>query len=185
MVKNFRLHAFTRPILVLSLLSTALTVTQFEFVQPAVGSMKNPVQACIGTNLVGQFAYSNDYAGGALMTVAVVNVGEAACRLGGYPKLLGIRRGHEYAFKDVKHGTQGSSLRPTILAPRQSGAFILDISLGCNANVTPTPVADRYSGFVIVLPGRNGHVRIDGIHLDEPCELGESQLGWLHGFVFD
>jgi len=66
MVKNFRLHAFTRPILVLSLLSTALTVTQFEFVQPAVGSMKNHVQACIGTNLVGQFAYSNDYAAGRL-----------------------------------------------------------------------------------------------------------------------
>jgi len=73
MVKNFRLHAFTRPILVLSLLSTALTVTQFEFVHRS-RSMKNHVQACIGTNLVGQFAYSNDYAGGALMTVAVVNV---------------------------------------------------------------------------------------------------------------
>lgn len=140
---------------------------------------------CIGTNLVGAFAYSNVYAGGALITVAVVNVGQSTCRLGGYPKLLGIRGGHEYALKDVRHGTQDVSLQPANLAPRQSGALILDIELGCNANVTPTPAADQYSGVVLVLPGGNGHVRINGVHVDLPCGLGESQLGWLKGFVFD
>jgi len=80
--EKLRLHAFTRPILVLSLLSTALTVTQFEFVQPAVGSMKNHVQACIGTTGWAICVFER-LCGGALMTVAVVNVGEAACRLGG------------------------------------------------------------------------------------------------------
>jgi hypothetical protein len=184
-VRHIRLHASTRPILVLSLLFAAIIVTPFELVQPAVGSTKSSVQACIGTNLIGAFAYSNVFAGGALITVAVVNVGPSACRLGGYPKLMGIRGGHEYAFTGVRHGTQDVSLRPAILAPRPSGALILDTELGCNANVAPTPAAGKYTGVVIVLPGGKGHVRIDGAPLYVPCGLGESELGWAKGFVFN
>jgi len=101
------------------------------------------------------------------------------------PKLLGIRNGHEIAFAEVRHGTQDMSLQPAILAPRMSGAFILDTPLGCNANVTPEPAVDQYSGVVVVLPGGKGHVRIVGVTLSVPCGLGESQLGWAKGFVFN
>ncbi len=177
--QSSRFHTSTRQILALCLLSAGIALTPFGVVPSAFSSTKSAVSPCIGTNLVGAFAYSNVYAGGALITVAVVNVGQSACRLGGYPKLLGIRGGHEYAFKDVRRGTQDVSLRPAILAPRVSGALILDIVTGCNANVSPTPVADQYTGVTVVLPGSNG------TQLDVPCGLGESQLGWLKGFVFD
>jgi hypothetical protein len=61
----------------LSLLSAALIVSPFALAQPAVGSTKSSVQACSGTNLVGAFAYSDVYAGGTLITVSVVNVGQS------------------------------------------------------------------------------------------------------------
>lgn len=163
----------------------ALVLIAFGPGQAALGSTKSSVQACTGTNVIGAFAYSNLYAGGALITIAVVNVGASTCRLGGYPKLLGIRDGHEYAFAKVSHGTQDVSLEPAILAPRMSGALILDTSLGCNANVYPYPASDQYTGVVILLPHDNGHVKVVGVPLYVPCGLGESQLGWAKGFVFN
>jgi len=184
-VRYRRLRTVVRPILVLSLLFAAVILVPFEVAQPSLGLTTSLVQACNGTNLVGSFAYSEGYAGGGLITFAVVNVGPTACRLGGYPKLLGIRDGHEFAFTNVRHSTQDVNLRPAILSPRMSGAFILDTPLGCNANVYPTPVADQYTGVVIVLPGGKGHVRIDGMTLSAPCGLGESELGWAKGFTFN
>jgi hypothetical protein len=174
-----------RSIVALSLLFVAIILTPFESVQPASGSTKSAIQSCSGRNLVGAYAYSEGYAGGGLITFAVVNVGPSACRLGGYPKLLGIRNGHEYAFADVGHGTQDVGLRPAILAPRMSGALILDTPLGCNANVTQASAIYKYSGLVIDLPLGNGHIVIDGVHLYVPCGLGESQLGWAKEFDFN
>jgi hypothetical protein len=46
---------------------------------------------CKGANLAGAFVANNLGAGNALITIAVTNVGTSACRLGGYPALLGIR----------------------------------------------------------------------------------------------
>lgn len=175
----------TRSTLVLSLLFAATIFTRIESVQAASGPTKGGAPACSGRNLVGAFASSEGYAGGGIVTFAVVNVGPTACRIGGYPKLLGIRKGHEYAFADVGHGTQDVSLRPAILAPRVSGALILDTPFGCNANVTPFPATDEYSGLVIVLPLGNGHVVVNGVHLYVPCGLGESQLGWAKEFAFN
>jgi hypothetical protein len=152
---------------------------------PASGSTKSPVEACTGPSLTGAFAYSNVYAGGAVITIAIVNVGTSTCRLGGYPKLTGIRGGHGYAFASVAHSTQDVSLEPTVLSPRESGALILDTSLGCNANVYPYPPADVYTGLIIILPHGKGRVRVAGLPLFVPCGLGESQLGWAKGFVFD
>jgi hypothetical protein len=166
-------------------LFAALVLIPLGPAQPAFGSTKSSVQACTGTNVIGAFAHSNLYAGGALITIAVVNVGTSTCRLGGYPKLLGIRDGHEYAFANVSHGTQDVSLEPAILAPRMSGALIFDTSLGCNANVYPYPASDEYTGAVILLPRDTGYVKVVGVPLYAPCGLGESQLGWAKGFVFN
>jgi hypothetical protein len=149
------------------------------------GETTGLIQACKGADLAGAFAHSDLYAGGAIVTFAITNVGTSTCRLGGYPKLLGIRSGHEYPLSHVAHGTQEGNLYPATLAPRMSGAFVLDMSLGCNANVYPLPVVDRYTGVVILLPNSHGHVRILGVPLDVPCGLGESQLGWAKGFVFN
>jgi hypothetical protein len=184
-MRYHRLRAHVRLGLVQSLLLAALVVIPLGPAQPAFGSTKSSVQACTGTNVTGAFAYSNIYAGGALITIAVVNVGTRTCQLGGYPKLMGIRGGHEYALANVSHGTQDVSLEPAILAPRMSGALILDTSLGCNANVYPYPVSDQYTGVVIVLTHDNGHVKVVGVPLYVPCGLGESQLGWAKGFVFN
>jgi hypothetical protein len=180
-----RREVVIRSTLALSLLLAAIILTPFASVQPALGSTKDGVHACIGRDLVGTFASSEGYAGGGIITFAVVNIGPSACRLGGYPKLLGIRSGHEYAIVNVGHGTQDVSLRPAILAPRMSGALILDTPLGCNANVSPAPATDQYSGVVFVLPLGDGHVAVDGVHLYVPCGLGESRLGWANEFVFN
>jgi hypothetical protein len=134
--------------------------------------------------MIGAFAHSNGYAGGGIITIVVVNVGTSTCRLGGYPQLLGIRDGHEYAFTKVDHGTQDVNLETAILAPRMSGALILDTSDGCNANVYPYPVLDQYTGVVILLPHDNGRVKVAGVPLYVPCGIGESQLGWAKGFIF-
>lgn len=154
-MRRDRLHSFTRLSLVPSLLFAAFVLITFGPTHPASGSVKSSVPACKGSNLIAAFAYSNVYAG-AVITVAVVNVGTSACRLNGYPKLLGVREGHEYAIANVIHGTQDVNLRPANLAPRVSGALILDTPLGCNANAYPYPVSDQYTGVVIVLPGDDG-----------------------------
>jgi hypothetical protein len=184
-MRYHRLRAHVRLGLVQSLLLAALVVIPLGPAQPAFGSTKSSVRACTATNVIGAFAYSNVYAGGALITIAVVNVGTRTCQLGGYPKLMGIRGGHEYALANVSHGTQDLSLEPAILAPRMSGAFILDTSLGCNANVYPYPKSDQYTGLVILLPRDKGNVKVVGVPLYVPCGLGESQLGWAKGFVFN
>jgi hypothetical protein len=149
------------------------------------GASRDPTVTCKGTNLVGAFAHSNSYAGGGIITIAITNIGTSACQLGGYPTLLGVRGGREYKLTILGHGTQDSDLTPTSLAPRESGALILDNPLGCNANVYPLPVADQFSGLVIVLPKQQGRVRVFGVPLSDPCGLSESQLGWGEGFTFN
>jgi hypothetical protein len=114
-----------------------------------------------------------------------VNIGTSTCRLGGYPNLLGIRDGHEYAFEEVSQGTQNTNLKFTKVAPRMSGALILDTSRGCNANVYPYSVSDQYTEVVVLLPHATGHVKVVGVPLYVPCGFGESQLVWAMSFVFN
>lgn len=149
------------------------------------GASGDAALACKGRDLVGAFAHSNIYAGGGIITIAITNIGTTSCRLGGYPTLLGVRSGREFPLTHLGHGTQDSYLTSTLLAPRESGGLILDNPLGCNANVYPLPVADHYSGLVIVLPKREGRVRVFGVPLSDPCGLSESQLGWAKGFIFN
>jgi hypothetical protein len=134
--------------------------------------------------LAGAFAYSNVYAGGAIITLVITNIGTSKCELEGFPKLFGIRDGHNYGLPRVAHGTQDSALYPTALTPRESGALILDTSLGCNANRNPLPISVQYTGVIVVLPRGAGRVKISGVPLSDPCGLSESQLGWTKGFTF-
>lgn len=167
------------------LLFTGLVVIPLGPDTPAAASATTSVQPCKGTNLVGAFAHSSLYAGGGIYTFAVVNIGASTCRVGGYPHLLGIRGGHEYEIKNVSRGTQDVRLEPVVLAPRASAAFILDVSLGCNANSLPYPTSDVYTGLVILLPHANGHIKVAGVPLIIPCGIGESQLGWSKGYDFN
>jgi hypothetical protein len=96
--------------------------------------------------MIGAFAHSSGYAGGGIYTIAVVNIGTSSCRIGGYPQLLGIRDGHEYAIRHLDHGTQDVSLEPATLAPRMGGAFILDVSLGVPLFV-PCGIGESQLGF--------------------------------------
>lgn len=165
-----------------------LALLVFSLVGPgnsSSGASDGSTHACKGVDLVGAFAGSNLYAGGAIITLAITDVGISTCRLGGYPKLLGIRGNHEYTLANVGHGTQDTALAPTTLVPRESGALILDSNDGCSANVYPLPAADKYTGVVILLPNGEGRVKVLGVPLWVPCGLSESQLGWAKRFAFD
>lgn len=143
-------------------------------------------QPCEGANLIGAKASSSVHAGGAIIVLAITNIGPSACELGGYPRLLGIREGHEYGLTHVGEGpTQDGQLDATTLSPREAGALIFDTPLGCNANANPLPVADEFAGVVVLLPNREGHVKILGVPLSMPCGVSESKLGWAKRFKFD
>lgn len=144
------------------------------------------IKPCQGTNLIGAKASSDVYAGGAIIVLAITNIGPSACQLGGYPELLGIRGGHEYKLAHVGEGsTQDGQLSATTLSPREAGALIFDTPLGCNANANPLPVADEFTGVVVLLPNEQGHVKILGVPLSMPCGVSESRLGWAKGFTLD
>jgi hypothetical protein len=144
------------------------------------------VKPCQGMNLRGETASSSVYAGGAIIVLAITNIGPSACELGGYPRLLGIRGGHEYKILDVGRGpTQDGQLRATTLSPREAGAIIFDTSLGCNANVYPPPVASDYTGVILLLPDQQGLVKVLDVPLSMPCGVSESRLGWAKGFRLD
>jgi hypothetical protein len=152
---------------------------------PAISSNSSAasINPCQGKNLIGATASSSVYAGGGIIVLAITNIGPSACHLGGYPQLLGIRGGHEYKLTHVGKGpTQDGQLRATTLSPRESGALIFDTPLGCNANANPLPVATEFTGVVILLPDRQGHVKILGVPLSMPCGVSESRLGWAKGF---
>jgi hypothetical protein len=140
--------------------------------------------SCRGENLAGAFVTANVGAGNTLITIAVTNVGTSSCRLGGYPTLLGIRGGHEYHVTITAHGTQDVNLHPTVLAPRMSGALILNTSIGCVPGGDPNAASHTYSGIVILLPHHLGIVKVPGVPLYMPCDLAVSQLGWAKGFLF-
>jgi hypothetical protein len=149
----------------------------------ASNSSAASVKPCQGRNLIGGKASSSVYAGGAIIVLAITNIGPSACELGGYARLLGIRQGHEYKIPDVVRGpTQAGQLETAILIPREAGALIFDTSLGCNANVYPPPVATDYTGVVLLLPDREGLVKVLGVPLSMPCGVSESRLGWAKGF---
>jgi hypothetical protein len=170
----------------LTVVAATLTFGLIAYIQLSSGAVSSPVTACEGANLAGVTASSNVYAGGAIIVLAITNIGTSACQLGGYPTLLGIRGGHEYALSHVGEGpTQDGQLHSTVLRARQAGALILNTTLGCNANATPLPVVDEYTGLVILLPHHQGHVKILGVPLSMPCGVSESALGWAKGFVFD
>ncbi len=170
---------------------TASVVVALAFLSVAAsgatvaGAAARKESPCSGANLVGAFARSDTYAGGGIITLALTNIGASNCTLGGYPKLIGIRGGREYALTHVGHGTQDSDLGPTTLTPRQSGALILDNSLGCNANVYPLKAIYVFTGIVIVLPKDQGIVKVLGVPLSDPCGLSESELGWATGFNYN
>jgi hypothetical protein len=86
--------------------------------------------------------------------------------------------------KVTAHGTQGVTLHPTVLAPRMSGALILNTSCGCVPGGDPHAASQTYSGIVILLLHGRGIVKVLGAPLYAPGDLGESQLGWAKGFVF-
>jgi len=145
------------------------------------------VRNCAGTSLVGAPAFTNVSAGNTLMTFVITNVGIASCRIGGFPQLYGVRDNRRYKVNVYSHATQGGNLHPTVLLPRMSGAFILDVSDddACAANGDPDVSLYTYTGEVLILPDKDGQVEIGGSILYAPCGLADSQLGWAKGFRYN
>lgn len=161
----------------------SLNLLPLGHAQRAVASSKGSVSACRGHDLVGTATGGQSGAGNELSTIAIANVGTASCRLGGYPQLLGIRGGHEYRLRVTSRFTD-PHLIPTILAPRESGAFVLNTTTGCIPGGDHHRASHLYSGVVLLLPDGQGPVRVRDVNLYTPCQLSESPLGWAKGFEF-
>ena len=141
------------------------------------------VRSCSGRDLVGSVTGQLAGLGNGIETIALTNVGPSACRLGGYPKLRGARGGRTYALRVNGHGTQYGNLSQTLLAPRSSGALIINTTTGCVPGGDPLAARHTYGATIIVLAGNRGTVAVAG-ELYDPCQLWESQLGWSRSFHF-
>ena len=153
-------------------------------VQGVSASSTSAAPTCPGRDLVGTITGAESGAGNGIWTIVVTNVGASSCRLGGYPRLLGIRGGHEYKLRITGHGTQDGNLSPAVLPSRMSGALILNTNDGCIPGGDPDAASHTYSGIVVLLPGSQGLFKILGRTFYTPCDLFESQLGWTKDFTF-
>ena len=78
---------------------------------------------------------------------------------------------------------QADSWPRSLVALRERSRVALDGS--SFAFLDPPPAASNYTGVVILLPDRQGHIKILGVPLAMPCGVSESQLGWAKGFELD
>jgi hypothetical protein len=140
------------------------------------------IRPCEGSNLVGAFVSNQVGMGHVVTTVAITNVGTSTCALGGYPTLVGLRGTEEIKLRVTGHGTYGGNLRPTILAPRMSGALIISTGDLCGPSYGVPLAGHAYSGVIVVLPQNKGNVRVPGVTFDTTCGLAVSQLGWRNHF---
>lgn len=136
----------------------SLSLLPLGHIQRAFASSKGVVSACRGHDLIGSVTGGQSGAGNELSTFAIANVSTASCRLGGHPQLLGIRDGHEYRLR-VATRFSDPSLMPTILAPRESGAFILNSTTGCMPDGDPHRATHTYSGVILLLPDGRGSTK--------------------------
>lgn len=178
-----RFWAKCHAIVVIVVVMASLNLLALGHTQSAFASSRGSAPACRGHNLVGTATGGQSGAGNELSTIAVTNVGTASCRLAGYPQLLGIRSGHEFRLR-VTTRYNDPLLVPTVLAPRESGAFIVNSTTGCMPGGDPHRASHLYSGVVLLLPGGRGPVWVRDFNLYAPCQLSESPLGWAKGFAF-
>ena len=155
----------------------ALTLMSLEPAVSASASSRSSLPACRGDNLLGSFTGSEGGLGNGVYSFAIMNVGESACPLGGFPQLKGYRGKHFYALR-ADHGYEtGAKLRPTVLGSRMSGAFVLDAAAGCMPDDDPHPAEHTYIELVLILAKDQGSIAVPSLTLYVPCQLTESALG--------
>ncbi|MGA9077787.1 MAG: hypothetical protein WB383_05600 [Acidimicrobiales bacterium] len=119
------------------------------------------------------------------MTVVVLTNTGPTCRLGGYPKLIGISpTGGEVRLIARQYRTYFGNLIPADLRKGQSGELLLGTSNGCNAFNQPSQAAverivkaHTYDEVVIILPTGEGSVTASTYPFDTACGFDESELG--------
>lgn len=152
----------------------------------ASASTTNSVVPCHGHQLVGAFVRTGIWTGNLDTLIAITNVSNSMCRLGGYPTLIGIRDHRRYPLHVTLHGVLSNNLEPSTLKPRMSGALIIGTGDACpTLNQTDSEAASAthtYTGLIVDLPNNGGAITVLGVSLDTACYLGESQLGWRTPF---
>jgi hypothetical protein len=113
-----------------------------------------------------------------------MNVGKADCRLEGFPSLKGFRGQRFYSLLANHDYNLDTKLRPSVLSPRMSGAFVLHATTGCMPGGDPHQAEHTYIELALILPDDRGSVTIPSLTLYVPCQLSESALGWANGFAF-
>ena len=151
----------------------------------SASATNSPAPLCTGSELLGAYAGFGAATGNFIYNVVVVNVGHTSCRLGGYPKVLGVKGNRTYTLPISKHGTFGGNLVPTVLSPRMSGRLLLSTADNCNAlniggisKIKRVAAAHTYSQLSIKLLGSAVVVSIPGLTIDITCGLEVSELGW-------
>jgi hypothetical protein len=153
-------------------------------ISTASASSKDSVPACKGAVLVGSITGSDAGLGSGTYTFAIINVGKDECRLEGFPSLKGFR-GQRFYSLPAKHSYNlDVKLRPSILRPRMSGAFVLHATTGCMPDGDPHQAEHTYLELALILPHNRGSVTIPSLTLYVPCQLSESALGWANDFTF-
>ncbi len=140
--------------------------------------------ACLATQLRASMGRGGAGLGNDLTVVVFTNTG-GACRLSGYPDLVGQRvTGTPVLLRARKTGTYFGNLVPTDLATRGRGELLLGTADGCTALNEPSQAedagharADTYASLKVILPNGVGSLSVDHISLDVACGLDESQLG--------
>jgi hypothetical protein len=155
----------------------------------ASASTTNSLESCHGRQLVGAFVRTGIWTGNLDTLIAITNVSNSTCRLGGYPTLIGIRDHQRYPLHVTSHGVLSSNLASTTLKPRMSGALIIGTGDACaalnqtnQAAIDAASASHTYTGLIVDLPNNGGAITVLGVSIDTACYLGESQLGWRTPF---
>lgn len=119
-----------------------------------------------------------------LTVVVLTNISRAACGVGGYPRLIGVKAAGATVALNASHGTYFGDLTPAVLPPGGQAKLYLGTYTACSALNQPdqaavqaNSAANTYTGVVIELPADLGSVQANDIQFDTACGLSVSQLG--------
>jgi hypothetical protein len=168
----------------LCLIAGTQVISDVANVRPASATS---VSGCNSANFWGAYVYSSGEAGTLISTVALINVGHTACRLSGYPALVGYKDGKKYLLGPEHFRYAPFNISPTILTPRMSGVLLLSTSDSCailnsggQTRIRQEMSTHTYQNISIAFPDSTGPVYVNGIAIDVACGLGTTELGWQH-----
>lgn len=143
----------------------------------------HPSPSCTAARLRASAGGTVQLSGTSVTTIDLTNAG-AACYLGGFPTLLGVRPGGELVGLAVAHAASpyldgpGGSVVPATVATGASGKLVLFSTYACNGSPLSgsNATAATVHALRIELPGNAGSLQVP-VPVDAACEVSETPLG--------